>query len=271
MSAQLSPCRMFARGAAVLAAASLCLATSAQAQSNWTAFATAPPTPGGPVTGTLLGANVTMTTAYPSGAPAVGDNVIAATPAPMWSNAYAPGGTTPAGIFPAGAASANSQAVVQVGIAGYNSTATNQGRTTITFSEPVVNPVLLFYSVDQTTIDFAGTTNTSGAAVTPTITVNSGGALTGTQVRTNGAGTSTPEGCFDNSFRVCGVVRFSGIFSTLQFTHYSGIGVQDGVGFQIGSDMLASALPVPTLPVAGLALLALGLASFGAGRLRRRA
>ena len=262
--------RLLVRMAALIGASLLCLANAAHAQSNWTAFNTGS-VPGGPITGTLLGANVSVTSAYPSGTPTTGDNVIGGSPAPMWSNTYAPGGLTPAAIFPAGASSANSQAVVQVGIANYDSTAAHPGRTTITFSEPVVNPVVLFYSVDQTTIDFAGSTNTSGAAVTPSISVNSGGALTGTQVASNGTGTFTVEGCFDNSPRVCGVVRYTGIFSSVQFTHYSGMRVQDGVGFQVGADQLASALPVPALPLTGLAALTLGIAAFGARRLGRRA
>lgn len=264
--------RLLVHMAPLIGAGLLCCANAAHAQSNWTAFNYGS-VRGGPITGTLLGANVSVTSDYPSGTPTPGDNVVGFNTAPMWNNAYAPAGFTPAAIFPAGASSANSQAVVQVGIAAYDSTATHPGRTTITFSEPVVNPVLLFYSVDETTIDFAGSTTTSGAAATPSIVVNSGGTITGTQVHSNGTGAYTwQEGCFANSQRVCGVVRYSGIFSSLQFTHYAGLRVQDGVGFQVGTDLLASALrPVPTLSFAGLMALVLGMAVFGTRWLRRGA
>ena len=259
---------------AILSAALLCAAASAHAQSSWTAFNTGS-VPGGPITGTLLGASVTVTSNYPSGSPAVGDNLIGQSSAPMWSPSYAPFPTTPAGIYPAGAVNASTQLVVQVGFASpAGSTAANPGQTTVRFSSPVVNPTVLFYSVDSATLNFAGSTDWTGTPVTPAITTNSGAAVSGTQVSANGIGAPTTEGCFANSRRACGVVQYTGIFTSLQFNHFGPF--QDGVGFQIGSDALSALAappptPVPTLPGIGLAALALALAAASARRLRRRA
>ena len=179
-----------------------------------------------------------------------------------------------AAIYPASAATAPSQVILQNG--------TRPADYQVTFGRPITDPVLLVYSVETTALNFSATRTEGGDPATVNMTMNVAGRWNATtQVfsasRSPNDGWSL-EGCSQYqtypsidqarpSRRACAVMRFTGTYSAIQFR----ANVNDGVGFQVGFDdpTLDPIVPVPTLSQTGLVALGLGMLGFAAWRTRR--
>jgi hypothetical protein len=147
-----------------------------------------------------------------------------------------------------------------------------------TFSQPVFNPRVLVYSLDNSFVDFAATTNTDGQPASISATTNNSAAFdpsTKRLGRVQESASYPAEGCNQvtpPSGRGCGVVQFYGYYTQIKLAPQSTRGT-DGVGFQVGYDpdvAAAAARSIPTLTHAGLAALGLLLATLAARSLRRR-
>ena len=146
------------------------------------------------------------------------------------------------------------------------------------FSQPVFNPKVLVYSLDNSFVDFAATTNADGQPASISATTNNSAAFdpsTKRLGRVQESASYPAEGCNQvtpPSGRGCGVVQFYGYYTQIKLTPQSTRGT-DGVGFQVGYDpdvAAAAARSIPTLTHGGLAALGLLLATLAARSLRRR-
>lgn len=145
---------------------------------------------------------------------------------------------------------------------------------TVTFGRPLVNPQMLVYSLDNSTIDFSTTKAVGGAPAILTIVKNPGATYDPlTKVLGTLGFSAIPEGCSDTETRGCAVVTFIGTYSQLDMVVQSTNPLTtDGIGMQFGVDpaIEASMRPVPTLSEWGLALMALLLATVAGGLAHRR-
>ncbi len=158
---------------------------------------------------------------------------------------------------------------------------------TLTFNQPVFNPVVLVYSLDNSYVDFSATTRADGRPAAAAVVTNSSANFNPTtQIleRNNYVASFPFEGCStykvpepssgpEPTGRGCGVLRFSGYYTALTFAMQKTSAGNEGVGFQVGYDPDAAAAvtrTVPTLAHGGLAVLGLLLATLAARSLRRR-
>lgn len=212
---------------------------------------------------------ITISSSYPSGTPTqgIGFQVISSTATGynIWDNNVP---QNSARLYPASAANATKD-IVMLGHA--TSTSANPSRVKISFGSAVINPTLIFFSIDSSTLDFSPARTAEGAAAPVSFTTNTG-LVTGKAITRNPAvtGGSNDEGCESNSRRACGVVQFWGTYNELSFDLLG----EDGVGFQLGTGV-APAQPgqttaVPSLSGAGLAATILSMVGLGAWFARRR-
>ncbi|MGF6214371.1 hypothetical protein [Comamonas sp. 4034] len=111
----------------------------------------------------------------------------------------------------------------------------------IDFSQPVIDPILIFYSLDNSGVTVQGTLMTSGAPAVAAINSNQITQIDTSTLSVSGpfaGGTPNPEGCISGSRRVCGIYRFTGTYSQLSLGQFGG---SDGVGFQIGASVTPTA------------------------------
>ena len=149
---------------------------------------------------------------------------------------------------------------------------------TLTFSQPVFNPKVLVYSLDNSFVDFSATTTADGQPANISAATNSSANFTlATRVLGREAYTANfpAEGCSQPSppsGRGCGVMQFYGYYTQLKLNPQATQGT-DGVGFQVGYDpdvAAAAGHSIPTLTHGALAALGLLLATLAARSLRRR-
>lgn len=152
---------------------------------------------------------------------------------------------------------------------------------TLTFNQPVFNPKVLVYSLDNSFVDFSATTTADGQPANISVATNSSAKFTpATKVLEREAyavnfpyeGCSQPLPPSDPSGRGCGVMQFYGYYTQLKLNPQATRST-DGVGFQVGYDpdvAAAAARSIPTLTHGGLAALGLLLATLAARSLRRR-
>ena len=152
---------------------------------------------------------------------------------------------------------------------------------TLTFSQPVFNPRVLVYSLDNSFVDFSATTTADGQPANISAATNSSAYFnSATKVLEREAyavnfpyeGCSQPLPPSDPSGRGCGVMQFYGYYTQLKLNPQATRST-DGVGFQVGYDpdiAAAAARSIPTLTHGGLAALGLLLATLAARSLRRR-
>lgn len=240
------------------------------AQAVWTEVPTGNYTS---VSGTLGSVSIMLSSSYPSGSNALGTGFsIQNSTDPgyhIWDNSIP---QNSAQLYPASAVNA-SKDIVMVSQAG--STAADPNRVKVRFGAPVLNPTLLFFSIDSSTLDFTPARTAAGVPATLSFTTNSAALVSGKSVTRNPAavGTAGPEGCQLNSTRACGVVQFTGWYDELLFDAMG----DDGVGMQIGTGIVtslpAAATPVPAssgVSLAATVLSVMGLAAWLSRRRHRR-
>jgi len=224
------------------------------------------------VNGTLGSVPVKLSSYYPSGtrAPGVAFNIQTNT-APgynIWDNNIPQNN---AKLYPAAAVNATRDIVL---LTQSRSTPADPHRVRVSFGSPVVNPTLLFFSIDTSTLDFSSAVTASGAAAELTMTTNPPALVTGKSVTKNPAATTTQpdgdEGCRIDTARACGVVQFTGVYDEITFdvTGADGIGMQIGAG--VVPDAQKSARSVPSLSGAGLMTMILSMVGLGGWFARRR-
>lgn len=146
-------------------------------------------------------------------------------------------GNSTAGIYPASFSGTVHEFVRSLGT---TTTAATPSMATLDFGQPLIDPVLIFYSLDNSSLTVAGTQTTAGATVVNgtdvTITANQPSMVNGAALAVTGpyaAGAAQPfEGCVAGSNRVCGMFQFKGSYSQLKLGQYGN--ARDGVGFQVG-------------------------------------
>ncbi len=152
---------------------------------------------------------------------------------------------------------------------------------TVVFAEPVVNPIVLMYSLDGVvagtgTVDFSASRDTAGNVAQINVATNNAAAFNPATLRMVNSAPFRPfpEGCSQetpSTGRACGVMRFQGTYKELKFFMQTTSG---GVGFQVGMDpavtAAANAAKVPTTSHMGLIAVAAALAALGAAVLRRK-
>ncbi|QIL80035.1 IPTL-CTERM sorting domain-containing protein [Diaphorobacter sp. HDW4A] len=114
-------------------------------------------------------------------------------------------------------------------------TVASPGIAHIDFDKPVVDPILIFYSLDASGVTINGTLDTAGAPAVVTIDSNQPSQIDTSTRSVSGpfaGGAGSPEGCITGSRRVCGIYRFTGTYSQLSLGQFGSAG--DGVGFQVG-------------------------------------
>lgn len=150
----------------------------------------------------------------------------------------------------------------------------------VVFAEPIVDPMVLVYSLDGVgvgTVDFSASRDTAGQVAQIGAATNNAGTFSPVTLRLFNSAPSSygfPEGCNQETpttGRACGVMRFQGSYKELKFFMQNTSG---GVGFQVGMDpavtAAANAAKVPTTSPAGLVAVAAALAALAAAVLRRR-
>ncbi|WP_028605902.1 hypothetical protein [Ottowia thiooxydans] len=113
-------------------------------------------------------------------------------------------------------------------------------------SGPVIDPIVAFYSLDNSGVTLAGTLQSSGGPVVTEIESNQPSMINLAALSVSGpfaGGTNNVEGCFVGSRRVCGIYRLKGLYSAIQLGQFIAFGSSDGVGFQIG--LAVTPLPQP--------------------------
>ena len=216
------------RGALVVMTG-LAFAAGAGAADYWTTFnvpATAN-TRVNPVQGTLHSVTVTVTN----------QSAVAGTN-PMWISTP-PFTVSTVAFYPA---SLKAMTNHLVRVPGTGATAASPQVAEVSFAAPVVDPLVAFYSLDNSAVSVQSSTDMSGApadvetlANRPNmIGVPAAGWVSGRDPDTSlVAGT---EGCFvdPDSKRVCGMFRLKGVYTEIQLGQFLTSGGSDGVGFQIG-------------------------------------
>ena len=122
-----------------------------------------------------------------------------------------------------------------------NQTAAGQASAvlTYTFSAPVTNPIFHFANLDASTLDFAGTTTTTGGPVVLSkLSGNNELEVAGTLVN-GGWNIAAQAGCEDNAGGNpqggCGSIQLIGIYSTITYTETDqNIDVTAGDGHSVG-------------------------------------
>ena len=107
----------------------------------------------------------------------------------------------------------------------------------IIFDAPVLDPIVAFYSLDNTGVTAKNNFTTDGAAAEVTITSSDPSMIDSTNVAVSGpsaSGTRLAEGCRTGSNRVCGTFQFKGVYAQLKIGQFSITSAADGVGFEVG-------------------------------------
>jgi uncharacterized repeat protein (TIGR01451 family) len=199
------------------------------------------------MSGTLLGQSLTITSAFPSGSPAIGNTLTAAPGINPPFNTYCIWDSSvpqnSAQIWPA---SASAPTWAQQIILGLNTaTLANHERITIDFGQPLINPHLMVYSLDNSAIDFSSTRTIDGAPAVLAIDYNNAGIYDAVAQTFGTIGTAPiAEGCANNSppGRACAYVTFVGTYNELQVDFYITAATQDGIGFNVGADAASPSL-----------------------------
>lgn len=113
-------------------------------------------------------------------------------------------------------------------------------------SGPVVDPLVAFYSLDNSGVTLATTLQSNGDPVIAEIESNQPSMVNLAALSVSGpfvGGTNNVEGCFVGSRRVCGIYRLKGLYSAIQLGQFLTAGGSDGVGFQIG--LAITPVPAP--------------------------
>lgn len=130
----------------------------------------------------------------------------------------------------------------------------------IQFAQPLIDPILIFYSLDNSGVTVQGTKDSAGANAAVTIQSNQPSMIDMATLSVSGpspSGAATGvEGCIAGSRRVCGIFRFTGSYSALQLGQFVTFGGQDGVGFQLGLSVTPAATDDAGTAVAGIASVA---------------
>ena len=226
------------RGALVVMAG-LAFAAGAGAADYWTTF-NVPATDNtmvNPVQGTLHGATVTVTN----------QSAVAGTN-PMWISTP-PFTVSTVAFYPA-SLKAMTNHLVRVPRAG--ATAASPQVAEISFAAPVVDPLVAFYSLDNSAVSVQSSTDMSGAPAdvetlanrTNMIGVPAAGWVSGWDPDPSLVAVRT-EGCFvdPDSKRVCGMFRLKGVYTEIQLGQFLTSGGSDGVGFQIGLSLTPAPQP----------------------------
>lgn len=132
-------------------------------------------------------------------------------------------------------------------------------------SGPVIDPIVAFYSLDNSGVTLAGTLQTNGDPIVTEIESNQPSMVNVSALSVSGpfvGGTSNVEGCFVGSRRVCGIYRLKGSYSAIQLGQFLTAGNSDGVGFQVG-------LAITSVPTPDSGSSPLGIASVAIADLRR--
>ncbi|HEY0230692.1 MAG TPA: DUF5979 domain-containing protein [Dokdonella sp.] len=199
------------------------------------------------LSGTLVGQSLTISSMFPSGSPAVGNTLtpVAGINPPfntycIWDSAVP---QNSAQLWPA---SASAPTCAQQIILGLNTaTLANHERVTVDFGQPLINPHLMIYSLDNSGIDFSSTRTLAGAPAVLAIDYNNAGVYDPI-AQTFGTTGTVPiaEGCANNAppGRACAYVTFVGTYNELTIDFYITSGVQDGIGFNIGADASSPSL-----------------------------
>ena len=109
----------------------------------------------------------------------------------------------------------------------------------IRFAAPVADPVIAFYSLDNTGVNVLGNTTVDGAPA-DVVMVSSDplkmDAATQSISGPSATGRRLPEGCTTGTYRVCGLFQFKGVYKELTFGQFfmPNTTSQDGVDFQVG-------------------------------------
>lgn len=116
----------------------------------------------------------------------------------------------------------------------------------IQFAQPLIDPILIFYSLDNSGVTVKGTKDSSGADAVVSIQSNQPSMIDAATLSVSGpypAGTTgNPEGCIAGSRRVCGVYRFTGSYGKLMLGQFLVSGGGDGVGFQLSVSVTPTAV-----------------------------
>ncbi|MGE8320660.1 MAG: IPTL-CTERM sorting domain-containing protein [Comamonas sp.] len=167
-------------------------------------------------------------------------------------------GNSNAGIYPASFSSSSYEFVRSP-----NASTLSPGSPTVAsiqFAQPVIDPILIFYSLDNSGVTVQGTKDSAGANAVVAIQSNQPSMIDVATLSVAGPyppGAATGlEGCIAGSRRVCGVFRFTGSYSALQLGQFVMFGGQDGVGFQLGMSITPAATDDAGTAVAGTASVA---------------
>ena len=141
-------------------------------------------------------------------------------------------GNTNAGIYPASFNTTNFEFVRSNDVA---TTVATPSPAHIDFGTPMLDPILIVYSLDNSGVTIKGTLDTAGNPAVTSIASNQPTKIDLPNQAISGpfaGGTNNREGCISGSRRVCGIFRFTGSYSQLTLGQFGNTG--DGVGFQIG-------------------------------------
>lgn len=130
-------------------------------------------------------------------------------------------------------------------------TAGSPSMAEIAFAAPVVDPMVAFYSLDNSAVSVQASTDVGGAPADVEILANrpnmigvpAAGWVSGQDPDANLV--ARGEGCFvdPDSKRVCGMFRLKGVYSRIQLGQFLTSGGGDGVGFQIGLSLTPTPRP----------------------------
>lgn len=151
-------------------------------------------------------------------------------------------GNTDAGIYPA---SFNTNRYEFVRSPNAATTPISPSVAAIQFAQPLIDPILIFYSLDNSGVTVKGTKDSSGADAVVDIRSNQPSMIDTATLSVSGpysgGSKDNPEGCIAGSQRVCGIYRFTGSYGELKLGQFLAFGRGDGVGFQLSVSITPTA------------------------------